>query len=203
MCPTEHPGRGRDSGIPKPTQMGESPISFTFSVGVPVKILCIKRGFGLGWKFTELCHDPSSGGSAAGQEPVWNTCKKGGMKAAAPEARLPHVHARPLKTSLREETELSLSVWGSISWLHIMGCCLVSLWDLVQTNLMPSADPESQTIQAQSAIAASCLVSMFAASSNAQPPSEAAAYPEVGLWLRHHLFIGVSPLRVSPLPPEP
>lgn len=29
---------------PNPTQMGATPISFALSVGVPVKILCIKKG---------------------------------------------------------------------------------------------------------------------------------------------------------------
>lgn len=125
------------------------------------------------------------------KEPVWNTCKKGRDEGSSSGGRLPHVHARPLKTSLREgdraEACRSGEVFpGSTSW----GAAWSALWDLVQTNLMPSADSESQTIQAQSAIAASCLVSMFAASSNAQPPVKQLLILRVGLWLRHHLFIG-------------
>lgn len=36
------------------------------------------------------------------KEPMWKTYKKGRDEDSSPRGRLPHVHARHLKTSLRE-----------------------------------------------------------------------------------------------------
>lgn len=141
--------------------------------------------------------------SCGTRSPCGTHARKGGMKIAAPEADSHMCMLGPSRLPLGGRQSWSLSVWGSISWLHIMGCCLVSF--------VGSCPDKSNALSRlwvtnhPSSISYCSLMPCKHVCSLLQCPasSEAPAYLEGWLMAEASPFHRVSPLRVSPLPPEP
>ena len=202
MCPTKHPGRGRGLWHFQPPLRWEQLQFHLLSLLVFQSRFCVfKKGvwfrleihWALPWSF-------QWGLSCKTRSPCRRHTRKGGMKIAAQEADshmcMPGTSRLPLG---RETNSWSLSIRGSISWLHIMGCCLVSF--------VGSCPDKSNALSRlwvtnhPSSISYCSLMPCKHVCSLLQCPasSEAPAYPEGWLMAEASPVRGVSPLRVSPL----
>ena len=206
MYPTEHPGRGRGLWHPHLPLRWEQLQFHLLSLLVFQSRFCVlKKGvwfrleihWALPWSF-------HWGLSRRTRSPCEAHTEKGGMKITAPEANSHKCMISTPRLPLGRETKTwSLLIWGSISWLHIVGYCLVSFVGSCSdksnafSRLWVTNHPISISYCSLTPCKHTCSLLQCPAS------SEAPAYPEGWLMAEASPVHGVSPLRVSCLPPEP